>query len=321
MVEAFAALGLPASRVRTASTGLREALVLARSLKRIRADALLVDRPRDLRLGALASLVHPLVLVNRYNLSRESPPTDFLSRLAYRRVGLTVFVSETSARRALDRAEYLRHRPYRVIVGAVDTERFAPAPAAAEAFRQAHDLQGRPFIIAVGSLGLDKRYDFLLDVMRRLGSAAPTLVICGTGSLADALRGRARELAVDVRLLGQLSHQELPGGYNAAVCMVHAGSIETFGLSVLEAMACGRAVVAVSGGAVPEVLGDTGLLAPAHDADAFAGHVRLLLEDARLRDSLGRAARERATESFSLMEMRRRYVDAVESLVSARSER
>lgn len=314
VVDAFAALGFSAAKVATAKTGLREALILARGLRAIHADALVVDRPRDLRLGALASLAHPLAIVNRYNLSRENPPPDLVSRLAYKRVRLTVFVSEALARRALDRARYLSWRPYRVIPGAVDAERFRPDPDAAEDFRRRRGLAGRVFVIAVGSLTLDKRYDFLLEVMVHLKEAAPVLVICGAGSLADTLRAQAHNLSLDVRLLGHLSADELRGAYNAAACMVHGGAIETFGLSVLEAMACGRAVVGVRGGAVPEVVGDAGLLAPVDDTTAYAELVRRLLENPSLGATLGQAARQRATTSFSLAEMRRRYVEAIEAV-------
>jgi hypothetical protein len=69
VVEAFARLGLPASRVPAGDTGVREASAVARLLRRIGADAILVDRPRDLRLAALASIRHPLAIVNCYNLS------------------------------------------------------------------------------------------------------------------------------------------------------------------------------------------------------------------------------------------------------------
>lgn len=314
VVEAFGELGLPTARVPTAKTGFREVMALARMLRSINADVVVVDRPRDLRLGALASLVQRVAILNRYNLSRKNPPPDLLSRLAYRRVRLTVFVSETLAMRALERAPYLRRKPHQVIPEAVDTERFSPDPAAAEAFRHSRRLDGHPFVIAVGSLTLDKGYDFLLEVMVRLGQSAPALVICGAGSLADNIRTRAQALALDVRLVGQLSPDELRGGYNAAVCMLHGGAIETFGLSVLEAMACGRPVVAVRGGAVPEVVGDAGLLAPVDDAAACAGLLRRVLDDPSLQASLGRAARKRATEAFSLANMRQRYVEAIESI-------
>jgi glycosyltransferase involved in cell wall biosynthesis len=197
----------------------------------------------------------------------------------------------------------------------VDTDRFYPDALAAEEFRRSHSLQGRPFVVAVGSLGLDKRYDFLLDAMVHLGETAPSLVICGSGSLGEILAERARDRGVDLRLPGHLSPDQLRGAYNAALCMVHAGAIETFGLSVLEAMACGSAIVAVRGGAVPEVLGQAGLLAPVDDPARFAEHIRRVLENPSLRQSLGDAALTRATESFSLSEMRRQYVNAIESAV------
>jgi glycosyltransferase involved in cell wall biosynthesis len=279
----------------------------------MQADALLVDRPRDLRLGALASLVHPVAIVSRYNFRWGDPPPDLLSRLAYLRVRLTVFLSEASARQALAAARYLHTRPHKVISGAVDHERFYPDTQAADDFRRSHDLEGRAFVLAVGALELDKRNDFLLDAIGSLGNAAPVLVICGSGSLTKTLIERGMKNGIDLRLPGHLSPAELRGAYNAAACTVHAGAIETFGLSVLEAMACGSAVVAVDGGAVPEVVGNAGLLAAVDDLAGFAGHVKRILENPTLRKSLGEAALKRATEAFSLSEMRRQYVYAIES--------
>jgi glycosyltransferase involved in cell wall biosynthesis len=314
VVEAFARLGLLASRVHTGDTGLREASAVAGLLRRIGADAILVDRPRDLRLAALASLRHPLAIVNRYNLSRARPPSDLLSRLAYRRVGLTVFVSQASADRTLQLAPYIHNRPHRVIHGAVDPARFRPDPGAAAAFRQAHGLGDGPFALAVGSLAPEKRYDFLLEAWQRLGADAPPLLVCGEGGDEPRLRGRAGELRVDIRWLGQLERDQVPAAYAAATCLVHAGAVETFGLSVLEAMVSSLAVVGVRGGAVPEVLGDAGLLAPVDDVPAFAGLVRELLADPARRAALGAAGRSRALQHFSLEVMRSRYAAAIESV-------
>lgn len=313
VVEAFRERGLPASRVPTADTGLRGARALVRAIRAVRADCLVVDRPRDLRLGALASLVYPLALVNRYNLSRRNPPRDLLSRLAYFRVGLTIFVSQTSARRALGLARYLNWRPHRVIPEGVGTA-FQPDLVAADAFRTTWGLGDREFVLAVGSLTADKRYEFLFEALKRLGPEAPRLVICGDGPLAENLKQRAAALELDTRFLGMVAPEFLPGAYCAAVCLVHACDIETFGLSVLEAMACGRAVIAVAGGAVPEVLGDAGILTPVHDAEAFAARLHELIADPLRRSALGMAARLRATQQFSLTRMQQSYAEAIESV-------
>ncbi len=314
VADAFVALGLPTGRVLTGNTGVREARVLARVLAGIGADVVLVDRPRDLRLAALASVARRVAIVNKYNLSRSRPPGDLLTRLAYRQVGLTVFVSETSAERALAQAGYLRRRPHRVIREAVDAESFRPDPSAAAEFRAAQGLEGEEFVLAVGSLTLDKRYDFLLDVWARLGASVPPLLICGEGAHGERLRMRARDLGVDARFLGHLGPDLLRGAYNAARCFVHAGKVETFGLSVLEAMACGRPVLAVAGGAVPEVVGDAGLLAPADDNDTFIALLHQLLRDEPRRAALGDAARRRVLEQFSLQRMQRAYASAIESV-------
>jgi glycosyltransferase involved in cell wall biosynthesis len=314
VVDAFARLGLPASRVHTGDTGLRQASAVARLLRRIGADAILVDRPRDLRLAALASIRHPLAIVNRYNLSRARPPSDLLSRLAYRRVGLTVFVSQASADRTLQLAPYIHTRPHRVIHGAVDPARFRSDPGAAAAFRQTHGLADAPFALAVGSLAPEKRYDFLLEAWQLLGTDAPPLLVCGEGGDEPRLRDRAGELGVDIRWLGQLERDQVPAAYAAATCLVHAGAVETFGLSVLEAMVSSLAVVGVRGGAVPEVLGDAGLLAPVDDVPAFAGLVRELLADPVRRAALGAAGRSRALQDFSLEVMRSSYAAAIESV-------
>jgi glycosyltransferase involved in cell wall biosynthesis len=316
VVQAFAQRGLSATRVPTADTGLAGTRALVRALRVIKADCIVVDRPRDLRLAALASLVYPLAIVNRYNLSRPTPPRDLLSRLAYLRVRLTIFISETSARGAWGTARYLRRRPHCVIPGGVGTE-FQPDPGQASTFRARYGLGDREFVLAVGSLTADKRYEFLFEALRLLGPEAPLFVVCGQGPLAEKLQQQAAALGLEVRFLGMVSPEVLVGAYGAAACLVHACDIETFGLSVLEAMTCGRPIVAVDGGAVPEVLGETGIVTPANDPKAFAARLRELLADPEQRSRLGVAANRRATQHFTVQAMREAYTDAIESVCAA----
>lgn len=315
VVEAFAERGLTASHTPTGHTGIRGARALARSLRSVEADCLIVDRPRDLRLGALSSIVYRVALVNRYNLRYQGPPRDLLSRAAYLGVRLTIFVSQSSAHRALASAKYLGRRPHQVIPEAVGSQ-FRPDSAAADHFRARYALAGREFVLAVGSLTADKRYDFIFDALTRLGSEAPLLVVCGAGPLGERLKQRAAELNLEVRFVGMVSPELMPGAYTAATALIHACEIESFGLCVLEAMACGRSVVAVHGGAVPEVLGGAGILSPPNDPEGFGIRLRELLLDPLRRGALETAARRRA-EKFSLSEMQEAHAQAIEWVCTA----
>lgn len=314
VVAGFGKVGLSAIQVRTADTGLAEVWLMARVLREIGSDTIVVDRPRDLRLATLASLIHPVAIIHRYNLSRSDPPRDLLTRLAYRRVRLTVFPSRSLAERTLAHAAYLRHAPHRVIHGSVDVEQFYPDRAAADEFRRRHALGADQFVLAVGSLTLEKRYDFLLEAVAALAPDPPLLVVCGEGSHGPRLRERAQDLGLRTRFLGQLAPDWLRGAYTASTCFAHAGAVETFGLSVLEAMACGCAVVGVRGGAVPEVVDEAGFLAQPESATDFAALLRLVLADDATRARLGQAAIRRATEEFSVSAMRGAYAAAVESV-------
>jgi glycosyltransferase involved in cell wall biosynthesis len=139
------------------------------------------------------------------------------------------------------------------------------------------------------------------------------LVLCGSGLLERALRAKANRLAVDVRFVGPLAPAALVGALNAATCVVHTSSVETFGLSVAEAMACGRPVLGVASGSLPELIGDAGVMAPPENPVAFACLLAELLDDEPRQIVLGAAARQRVLERFRLERMLSAYVHLVES--------
>ncbi|MGL5661667.1 MAG: glycosyltransferase, partial [Aeromonas sp.] len=75
---------------------------------------------------------------------------------------------------------------------------------------------------------------------------------------------------------------------------------EAFGLTVIEAMAAGKAIVGANTGAIPEVLAGVGLTADPHQATELAAQLRKLLRDSQLRTELGQQARRRAEQVFSM---------------------
>jgi glycosyltransferase involved in cell wall biosynthesis len=314
LAERFVRAGVPVRETDIVHTGLRYAWALHRALAAFGADIVLTDRPRDIRLAAAASLARRVAIV--HCLSTPLPATDLRTRLAYRRVGLTVYLSERLAADALGAAPWMGRAMRRVIPNGVDCAVFRPDAAAGRAFCALHGLGDGPMVVGVGALTPEKRWDLVLEALALF--TAPSLVLCGAGELETALRRQAAALRVDVRFLGELPREDLVGAYNAATCVVHSRPDEVFALALIEALACGRPVVAAAGGGTPELIADAGVLVPPEDPGAFAEQLRSLLGDSERRAALGAAARRRAEQHFSLDRMQQRYADALQALASGR---
>jgi len=105
-----------------------------------------------------------------------------------------------------------------------------------------------------------------------------------------------------VHCVSGISDDELAKLYGRAEVAVVPSLYEGFSLPAIEAMACGVAVVATTGGALPEVVGtdgETGLLVTPDDPGALAGAIARLLDDPALRGRLGAAGRERVINRFT----------------------
>ena len=130
-------------------------------------------------------------------------------------------------------------------------------------------------------------------VRRRVPSA--TLVLVGDGPE----RGRLEELAGDGVVFAGATH-DVVRHLSAADVVAVCSRWEGMSLSVLEAMACGRAIVATEVAGIREALGDTGVVVPSEAPDAFADAVAdLLLDPARV-DTYGHSARDRALTHHDL---------------------
>jgi glycosyltransferase involved in cell wall biosynthesis len=109
-------------------------------------------------------------------------------------------------------------------------------------------------------------------------------------------------LADVVRCVSGISDDALARLYGEAQVAVVPSLYEGFSLPAIEAMSCGAAVVATTGGALPEVVGadgETGLLVPPDDPGALAGAIGRLLDDPALRARLGAAGRQRVVSRFT----------------------
>jgi len=306
IAETARSRGIPAQALPARNTGWREVRALRRAIRDFRTDLLIADRPRDLRLGAWAAAAESTQLVYRYNVSRRRPPSDLVTRLAHQRVACTVFRTRAGAERVLEDAPFMRRRPWRVITGGVDTATFYPDPAGGLEFRRRHSFDDRPLLLAVGALMPEKRYPEMFDIVAGLATPV-TLVLCGEGRLEAELRALAAERRLDVRFLGMLPPAELRAAFAAASVFVHTCAVETFGLSVAEAMACGKPVVVSEGGGLLEVVADAGILVSPDDRAGFVRRLGTLLQDPAARETLGQAARGRMLDRFSVEHMVEEY--------------
>jgi hypothetical protein len=103
-----------------------------------------------------------------------------------------------------------------------------------------------------------------------------------------------QKLPPRVHLTGRVADEFLPALYSGALAFVFPSLYEGFGLPPLEAMACGTPVLASNVTAMPEVVGDAGLLVDPYDVEAIAHGIRRLVEDTALSEELRKKGLERA---------------------------
>ena len=207
-------------------------------------------------------------------------------RAFYRRCDLVVapsiFMRDELARWGVERAVA---RPL-----GVDTETFSPRRRVPALRRELGLAAGVRLLAYAGRFSREKNVGVLLDAFRILG---PRYHLVLAGPPVDFA------LPANVTQLPFLhSSLELARILASADGLVHAGDQETFGLVVLEAMACGRGVVAANAGAFPEIVtSDSGVLVPPRDALALAeGIVEFYRRDPLAQ---GFAARRRAEAEYA----------------------
>jgi glycosyltransferase involved in cell wall biosynthesis len=179
-----------------------------------------------------------------------------------------------------------------VIYPGYNSELFKPAKIEQQVLSDRFALEPG-YILYVGTIEPRKNLVTLLEAYQLLGQRGITtpLVLCGPiGWKSEAFFATLRTLGstASVRLLGYVDEQSLPLLYNGASCFVFPSLYEGFGLPVLEAMACGCPVVSTGVSAIPEVVGEAGLLLEdPKDKNLLAEAVSRILGDQDLRAELG----------------------------------
>jgi len=223
------------------------------------------------------------------------------------------------ARKVLVERGYPAER-IRVIPPAADPDRFFRRPAPELHARLAPGVE---FLVGyVGRLVHEKGIDLLLRALSRLPEGF-ALCLVGSGRDEEALRALGEDIAPgQVRWLGRMAPENVAEHLRAFDALVLPSRgiptwQEQFGRVLVEGMMCGTPVVGSSSGAIPEVIGDAGLVFPEADADALAECLRRLHDDEGMRASLTERGLARAAAEFTPAAMVERTVAAFEELLGA----
>jgi glycosyltransferase involved in cell wall biosynthesis len=216
------------------------------------------------------------------------------------RVADAIIINSESLRSEIQRYLKVDDRKLRLIYEAVDHDLFKPGDAGAARARVAGYGVTKPFVLFVSSLWQYKNCDGLLRAwaLARGELGDRQLAVVGAGrdeKYLASLRSLADELGIagDVVFVGGIPLEQTVDFYRAADVFVYPSLNETFGLPILEAMACGCPVVTSNTSAMPETAGQAAVLSDPKDPASIA---RAIVEAAgpdqdRLRDlGLARAA-------------------------------
>jgi glycosyltransferase involved in cell wall biosynthesis len=255
----------------------------------------------------LTTLHHPITVDRELALSHTTNPWQWLTTKRWfgfltmqvkvaRALPAVVTVSENSR---TDISAQMKVRPERmtVVPVGVDTTVFRPIDGVVPVpgrimVTSSSDVPMKglvPLLEAVAKLRTER--DIALTVIgrpREGGRVDKTISRLGLGDIVECISGISDDALA--RLYGEAEVAVVPSLY------------EGFSLPAIEAMSCGVAVVATTGGALPEVVGtdgETGLLVPPNDPGALAGAIARLLDDPPLRARLGAAGRQRVISRFT----------------------
>jgi glycosyltransferase involved in cell wall biosynthesis len=160
-----------------------------------------------------------------------------------------------------------------------------------------------------GNTTIRKGGDLLPKIMNELGDDYLLL-------MSGGLRQNEKIKSRNIISVGKLSLQDLVKMYNYADIFLFPTRLEGFGLSVAEAMACGKPIVTTDCSSMPELVidGKGGFLCEMDNVKDFADSIRILAEDSGLRRQMGTFNRARVIEKFSLDRMVQEYITVYKKL-------
>ena len=236
---------------------------------------------------------------------------NYLDRMALKKFNALAAVSGAVAQRLLDFG--VPAEKVKTIANGIDVQAFErgePLPALS--------VTAGKVVGVVARLDLQKGFEYLLRAIRELcGIYALKIVIVGEGPDRKAIEDMVKEFGLqsNVVLAGQQS--DMPGVYAAMDIFVLPSLNEGLPMTVLEAMAASRPVIATRVGAIPSVIkdGENGLLVDPRDVDGLRNALARLLSDSDLCRSMGGQAHDWVSRNYTSEVMAQKYRQLYEEVL------
>ncbi|MEK6807662.1 MAG: glycosyltransferase family 4 protein [Nanoarchaeota archaeon] len=189
-------------------------------------------------------------------------------------------------------------------------------PRDGKTFRAKHKINEKNIVLCLGRIHRSKGFDKIIKIAK--GFSDTRFVFVGPdGGYRKEFENLARELQVEDKVLftGEVSEQEKIDALAACDVLAMPSDYEAFGISLIEAFAQGKPVIASNSGGMPHVVGDCGFVFEKNNLAELEQKLKLLLSDKKLREKFGRSALELA-KNYAWDEIAGRLEKEYEKLIA-----
>lgn len=215
-----------------------------------------------------------------------------------------------------------------VIYPGVDTERFKPGDKP-KTLMSKYNIDEDCFVILyVGKLVSWKGVHnliYLAKILTNKGFKNFVIAVAGRGAQKENMIKLIKESKTEenFRFLDFISYEEMPDVYRISDLFILPSYPimtwqEQFGMVLIEAMATGKPIISTMSGAIPEVVGNAGILIPPGDFFALTNAVVDLIENSNLRDTLGKIGRERVEKLFNASQNAYKFFNLLHEIMERR---